>query len=204
MTGAFSVYEAIWVKPCQTTSASRFAHCSAALTGGDVRGGPSDVVRLTTDLGPGAVSAPAHPSPAQAPAAATSAPPVATPRHGQDERKEHENTQGDDQHGDHAGLLPHDRVPETRPMRYSATCSAPRSLSAARIFSAASSKDPSGGSGSARANESSPAESIGTTWMCVCGTSSPTIITPMRRGWNACSCALPMVCATVNRRRART
>src|SRR5262245_42387109 len=106
MTGAFSVYEAIWVKPCQTTSASRFAHCSAALTEGDVRGGPSHVVRRTTDLGPRAVSDPAAPSPAEAPAPETSAASVATARHGQDEREQHENSQGDDQHGDHAGLLP--------------------------------------------------------------------------------------------------
>src|SRR5215475_7378329 len=101
-----------------------------------------------------AVSDPAAPSPAEAPAPETSAASVAAARHGQDERKEHENTQGDDQHGDHAGLLPRDRVPETRPMRYSATCSAPRSRSAARIFSAASSKEPSGGLGSAWASES--------------------------------------------------
>ena len=68
---------------------------------------------------------------------------------------------------------------------YSDTESAPRSRNAARIFPAASSSDPSGGLGSARANDSSPAASNGTTWMCTCGTSSPTISTPMRRASSA-------------------
>ena len=64
---------------------------------------------------------------------------------------------------------------------------------------AAASSEPSGGLGSAWANDSSDTESKGTTWRWTWGTSSPTIITPMRRASNAAICALPMVCATRKR-----
>ena len=69
---------------------------------------------------------------------------------------------------------------------------ADRSAAAARA-------SPRAGSGSACANDSSDTESNGTTWRWTWGTSSPTIITPMRRASSAACWAWPIVCATWNR-----
>ena len=57
--------------------------------------------------------------------------------------------------------------------------------------SAASSIPAAAGVGSTCANDSSFGWLIGTTWRCVCGTSSPTIRSPMRAGFQTRCCARP-------------
>src|SRR5262249_46030320 len=70
--------------------------------------------------------------------------------------------------------VPHARRVAAHPVgalhRYSETEAAPRSRRAPRIFSAAASRELGEGFGSARANDSSPAESNGTTCTWTCGT----------------------------------